>query len=117
LDFGIVRPGFRRTQSRNPWLIGLGARSRHCDFKGRLTGLLHFETRKKPYYERFIAAAKGPAKTILAITKREHEPWNVFFWDGSKAIIFSIMFWMINATVRNFQKHPKTMATWHSWAE
>ena len=41
-----------------------------------------------------------------------------FFWDGSKAIFFSIMFWMINATtVRNFQKHPKAMATWHSWAE
>ena len=67
---------------------GLGA-TRHCDFKGRLTGLLHFETRKKPYYERFIAAAKGPAKTILAITKREHEPWNIFVWgDWIKSYVF-----------------------------
>jgi len=45
---------------------------RNCDFGGRLTGLLKIHHPPKPYYERLVAAAQGPAKTILEITKKEH---------------------------------------------
>jgi len=48
---------------------------RNCDFGGRLTGLLKIHHPPKPYYERLVAAAQGPAKTILEITKKEHVPW------------------------------------------
>lgn len=41
----------------------------------RLTGLLKIHHPPKPYYERLVAAAQGPAKTILEITKKEHVPW------------------------------------------
>jgi len=44
---------------------------RHCDYKGQTAGLLLLNETAKPW-QRFVSSASGPAKTILAITKKEH---------------------------------------------
>ncbi|CAJ1346431.1 unnamed protein product, partial [Effrenium voratum] len=48
---------------------------RHCDFKGRISGLLLHLDRdeaRHPYWHRFIPAASGPVNTAIDIHRKHH---------------------------------------------